>query len=102
MPGFDLPEHLFDAYLSEGRPRLGIYDAGMFWNKLFQLGIPYGKWWFYGKIIGKPSENGAFTLSQTYEKRMEKSPLVLDKSTISMAMFNSYVSVPEGSSSKLT
>jgi hypothetical protein len=81
---------------------LGIYDAGMFWCKLFQLGIPYVKWGFYGKIIGKPSENGAFTLSQTYEKRMEKSPLVLDKSTISMAMFNSYVSVPEGSSSKLT
>ena len=23
MPGFDLPEHLFDAYLSEGRPRAG-------------------------------------------------------------------------------
>lgn len=44
------------------------------------------KWLFYGKIIGKPSENGALTLSQTYEKRMEKSPFVLDNSTISMAM----------------
>jgi len=73
------------------------------WDIFF---IPGKSWWWmiegWPEISGDLSTGGGYPLVNFYKQLWKDPPFLMGKLTISMAIFNSYVSLPEGNDHQWT